>query len=197
MVNGFYFNFGGLERALERVFEDYMDDLERDLKKYIAERVLPMAIGEHKAVAASNEDWVSRVVGRDYTRPALAYMRVRKGVIEATNGHLLLRAKTSLSDGFYLPNNGVIAKSEDVVAYPNTDKAVPEYNNYEPLIATVKGAIMQVNGGSLVDSQYLSTIIEGNEKEWEIAFDVGSTIRPLMLRRNDGQRWAALMPVRE
>lgn len=191
----FDFDFCGLERDLERVFEDYMDDLKERLKKYVSESMLPTTIGAHGVAAASNEEWVSRACANVYGRPALKYMRVRDGVAEATNGHILLMAKTDLPDGFFLPNEGVIAKSDDKVIYPNTDIVIPKYENYEPLIATKKGERMQVNGGSLVDSQYLLLITEGDEKEWEIAFDEESTMKALMFRQKGGERWAVLMPL--
>lgn len=195
ILKDFDFDFYGLENRLEGILEDYIDDLKLRVKEVVAKSILPLPTSEYSAIAATNEFWVSRGCAGIEGRPYLRYMRARVGEIEATNGHFLLRAKTAMDDGFYLPTPNTIEKSFDMVNYPNTDKVVPEHKNWADLSTAPDGDRLKVNGGTIVNKDYLHLITEGKESDWEIAFDEKSTRSPLLLRRKDGERWAVLMPL--
>lgn len=182
-------------RTLESDIEDLIDTAKHDalmamkVRKTPTERDIVL-----RGKAINDFQWVARATSTEHTRQTLHFLRVREGIIEATNGHILLWCDSDKEDGLY----GITGEHfNDGGNFPNTDKLKPSWDNWQPLVIEKQDDVRaHINGSNVVDRNYLHIITEGEPEEWEIAFSENSRYEPLALRHKTSSRRAVLMPMR-
>lgn len=183
-------------RTLEFEIEDLIDAAKSDIIAALECEPKSQREAALQGKAVSDFQWVARATGTDWNRPNLHFIRARNGIIEATNGHILLWCDSEMEDGLYtITGEREIA---DNIKFPDVDKVKPSWDNWQPLVIGKQDKERaQINGVSVVDKKYLNLITEGSPEEWEIAFSDKSTNKPLSLRHKTSSRRAVLMPRRD
>lgn len=189
---------GGLEDALEQECENWVKDIINATKKYVNSIMLPLAFPKFGRKALTDIEWLAMARGEsDNFRPYLAYIHVKNGIAESTNGHILFWVPTNKPDGFY-DKDGNQTEADALVKYPDTSK-IRDINHGDFFEIEIKkedvGHVM-LNNCATVNADLLALGFNGESPDQYLISYAADVSKPILFKHKTLSRKFAIMPMR-